>query len=60
MIKSKWPYLCGIGAVAATVAVTIFKVSPENLLFYAVLLACPLMHVFMMKDHNHQKNHKKN
>ncbi len=30
-------------------ATTVFKVSAGNLLYFAVFLACPLMHIFMMK-----------
>lgn len=52
---SKLPYICGAGVIFAIVAVTIFKVPPGNLIFYGILLACPLAHVFMMKDH---KDHK--
>jgi len=50
-ITSKWPYLCGVGVVGALIAVTVFKVSLSNLLFYGAVIACPLMHVFMMKGH---------
>lgn len=59
---SKWHYLCALGLVAAVVALTVFKVSPQNLLFFGILLACPLMHVFMMKGHGghgHQEVKKK-
>lgn len=38
------------------IAATVFKVSIGNLFFFAVLLACPLMHFFMMKGHGqHEK-----
>ena len=57
-IAAKWPYLCGTGIVGVVLAVTVFKISPANLLFYGVLLACPLMHVFMMKGHDHGEDHK--
>lgn len=42
-------------AIAVT-AVTVFKVSVNSLVFIAALLACPLMHVLMMKggDHTHE------
>lgn len=60
---SKLPYICGTGVIFAIVAVTIFKVPPGNLLFYGILLACPIIHIFMMKDHgSHEdpKHEKKN
>lgn len=45
-----------LGLVAlAVVALTVFKVSIGTLFFAGVLLAYPLLHVWMMKDgqHNH-------
>ncbi len=39
--------------VAAVLAVTVFGVSPGNLLVFAMVLACPLMHLFMMRGHGH-------
>lgn len=56
-MHSRWPFFCGLAVIVAILAITVFKVSPGNLLFYGALLACPLMHVFMMKDHG-QKKHK--
>lgn len=46
----------GILAIAV-VAITVFKVSIGNLFFYAILLACPLVHLFMMRGHGGHKNH---
>ncbi len=40
--------------IAAFVAVGVFNVSVSNLLFFGLLLACPLMHVFMMRGMGHQ------
>lgn len=54
----KWPYVCAIGIVGAIVGLVIFKISPANLLFYGIMLACPLVHVFMMKDHGSHKDTK--
>jgi hypothetical protein len=43
----------GVAALAIT-AVAVFKVSIGNLFFVGALLACPLIHVLMMKDmHKH-------
>lgn len=39
----------------AIIAVTVFKVSVGNLFFFGVLLACPLIHIFMMKGHGGHK-----
>ena len=58
-MRSKWPYLCGIGIVAAIAAVTVLKIPLGNLLFYGALLACPLAHVLMMKNHSNHNGHKK-
>lgn len=38
----------------AVTAVTVFKVSVGSLFFIGALLACPLMHVLMMKGGNHK------
>lgn len=47
----KWYYLCGAGLVVAVILVTVFKVSISNIFLYGIFLACPLMHIFMMKGH---------
>ncbi len=44
----------------AFIAVTVFKVSIGNLLFFGVLLVCPLMHIFMMKGHGGHDQEGKN
>ncbi len=38
------------------VVITIFKLSIGNLLLVTLVLACPLSHIFMMKDHSQQQN----
>ncbi len=40
--------------VLAVVALTVFKVSVGTLFFAGVLLLCPLLHVWMMKDGGHK------
>lgn len=52
---SKLLYLCILGPIAIVAALVIFKIPLTSLLLYAPFLACPLMHIFMMKDHNHQE-----
>lgn len=50
----KWLGIC-IGIVAlAIIAVKVFNVSVNNIAYFAVLLACPLMHFWMMKDGGHK------
>lgn len=53
---SKTVLLICVALVAATItAVTVFKVSFGSLFFIAALVACPLMHIFMMKGmHKHE------
>ena len=47
-----------LGVIAVAIAaITVFKVSVGNLFFYAILLACPLVHLFMMRGHGNHKNH---
>lgn len=61
LTKSKLLIIClaALGVVFA--AVTVFKVSIGNLLYFAVFLACPLMHIFMMKGHGgHNQEEKDN
>jgi hypothetical protein len=43
----------GISALAVA-AVTVFNISISTLVIGAFLLACPLMHIFMMRGGNHK------
>ncbi|MCL4417100.1 MAG: DUF2933 domain-containing protein [Patescibacteria group bacterium] len=54
-IKGKLLMICIAVFAITVVAITVFKVSIGNLFFFAVLLACPLMHLFMMKGHGDHK-----
>ncbi len=47
-------WFCLAVAVAAFVAVTIFNVPTGTLFFTGILLACPLLHIWMMKDGGHK------
>lgn len=50
----KWLGIC-LGVVALSlIAISVFKVSVGNLFFVGALLACPLMHIWMMKDGGHK------
>ena len=50
----KWIFICLGIAVSVLVLVTVFKVKTNNLLYVGVLLLCPLMHFFMMKNGGHK------
>ncbi len=53
----KWLIFCiGIG-IAAIVAIAVFKVPLNTMVYASVLLACPLLHILMMKggDHKHHQ-----
>lgn len=57
--------ICLIGLLIALAAIYIFNVPVNNILFFALVLACPLMHVFMghgshgtdTKKENKQSHH---
>lgn len=46
--------ICVALIVLAFVAAVVLKVSISTLLFAGALLACPLMHVWMMKEGGHK------
>jgi hypothetical protein len=46
--------ICLIGIGAAAVALYVFKLPLNSVLFFGVLLACPLMHFAM--GHGHEDN----
>ena len=50
------PALC-IAALGAVLAVTVLGVPTSTLLTGAIILACPLMHVFMMRGHGDHGAH---
>lgn len=50
----KWILLCLGLAFAVFFAITVFQVSVSNLFTVGILLACPLMHLWMMKSGNHK------
>lgn len=51
---NKWFWICLGMLVVAFIAVSVFKVSSSNVFFVAALLACPLMHIWMMKGGGHK------
>lgn len=52
--KPNYLLYCLLAIGAALTAIFIFKVPFTNILFFSLFLACPLMHLFMMKDMNHK------
>lgn len=60
LTRGKLLLICLAVLVIAVIAVTVFKVSIGNLFFFGVLLACPLMHLFMMKGHGGHGHEGKN
>lgn len=57
LTKGKLLMICLALFPIVLIAVMVFKVSVGNLLFFGVLAACPLMHIFMMKNHGgHKQN----
>ena len=42
----------------AIIATTFFRVPLSTVIFYGAILACPLMHIFMMKGMTHGETHK--
>lgn len=52
-IKSKMFLLCLFGIAAALGAIYIFKIPASSLFTLGIFLLCPLLHIFMMKNHKH-------
>lgn len=47
-------WICVAVALMGLVAITIFKVPIGTVMFAGALLACPLLHIWMMKDGGHK------
>lgn len=54
MVSTQILVICIAVMAIAITAVTVFKVSVGSLFFVVALLACPLMHILMMKNMNHK------
>ncbi|MEK7592093.1 MAG: DUF2933 domain-containing protein [Patescibacteria group bacterium] len=50
----KWLVICLGAAVAVFIAIVVFQVSVSNLFTVGILLACPLMHLWMMRSGGHK------
>lgn len=60
--QEKTPMLVfiGVGLLSiAVIAVTVFRVSFSSVVFYGAILACPLMHILMMRGMTHGESHKR-
>lgn len=53
-VSAKTFGICIAGVAIAIVAISVFKVPISTIGFVAILLACPLMHIWMMKDGSHK------
>ena len=53
-VSTKTFGMCLVVITIAFVAVALFKVPVSTVGFAAILLACPLLHVWMMKDGVHK------
>lgn len=53
-ISAKTFGICIAGVAIAIIAISVFKVPISTVGTAAILLACPLMHVLMMKDGKHK------
>ena len=54
---AKLIWLIAVSVIVVLFAVFVFNISLGNILFYGAVLACPFMHIFMMKDHGKHEEH---
>lgn len=50
----KWIGICLAVGASLLIAITVFKVPVSTVATSAIFLACPLLHIFMMKNGNHK------
>ncbi len=55
-MNNKTVVVCGV-VLAVLVALYLLKVPPNTLITFGIFLACPLMHIFMMKGMHHGDDH---
>lgn len=53
-VSNKVILICVAVLAAMIIALTVFKVSAGSLLYIGLFLACPLMHILMMRGGNHK------
>lgn len=56
--KSTLFLVCVLLLGIAGIAITVFRIPFSTVLFYGAILACPLMHIFMMRGMTHGESHK--
>lgn len=56
-MSRKWMMWAGCGLMVAVGAYLLWSRGFQNVMSYAVLLLCPLMHIFMMRGHDHGSGH---
>ena len=54
LLSAKTLGICLVAVVIAVVAITLFKVPISTVGTAAILLACPLLHILMMRGGNHK------
>lgn len=52
--RLKWLAVCLGLVVLAVIAINVFRVPANTIFLGAILLACPAMHLWMMKDGGHK------
>lgn len=55
LTKGKLLLICLAVLGVAVIAVTVFNIPIGSLIYFGIFLACPLMHLFMMKGHDGHK-----
>lgn len=52
--KINWLLICVGVLITIAIAVKVFGVSFNNVVYFGAILACPLLHILMMKNGNHK------
>ena len=52
--KTNWLLICLGVAVVIFIAVKVFAVPLTNVVYFGAILACPLMHILMMRNGGHK------
>ncbi|MEK7073708.1 MAG: DUF2933 domain-containing protein [Patescibacteria group bacterium] len=52
--KTNWLLICAGVIAVVFIAIKVFAVSFSNVLFFGAILACPLMHILMMRNGGHK------
>ena len=51
---AKWFGICLLAVIGAIVAIKVFSVPVNTIVYLGILLACPLMHFWMMRGGGHK------